>query len=95
MKFKFKLQTVLNVKENLLKQTQQELAELLAKKLEQQQRLKQLESEIAVCSEKINEKESFSPGEIKIQYDYYYDLMDLVELQTKEILDMEIRSESD
>jgi len=77
MKFKFKLQTVLDVKEKILKQKQQELADLITKKINCGKEIDQIEEDINTCSREIEGDDTFSPSDIQIKYDYYHNLLGL------------------
>ena len=92
MKFKFKLQTVLSVKEKMLKQTQQELANLITKKIKYGKEIQYIENDIKKCSDKIENQEKFSPNTIKIEYDYYHKLLSLKSYkeQEKDTIEVEV-----
>ena len=97
MKFKFKLQTVLSVKEKMLKQTQQELANLVTKKINCINEIMNIENDIKMCSDKIENQEKFSPNTIKIEYDYYHELLGLKSYkeEEKETIEIEVNDKRD
>ncbi len=90
MKFNFKLQTVLDVKEKVLKQKQQELANLISKKINIRQQLNKIEEDIKLCTGNIDASDNFSSGEIKVYYEYYYELLDAKKVKEEELNEMEL-----
>ncbi|GAB4180655.1 MAG: hypothetical protein Kow00108_17170 [Calditrichia bacterium] len=91
MKFNFRLQTVLDVKEKWLKQKQDELAKLNMKKEMQKKEIELIHEKILKIESEINGDEHFTPSEQRLKYDYYHDL--LHSLQFEEIKLAEIEEE--
>jgi flagellar FliJ protein len=88
MKFQFKLQTVLDVKEKWLKQTTDEIYKLQIKLNEQEKIIQNVISEIEKCENDINNEDQFSPEQISLMYEYYYDLtkrLDFEKIRKNEI----------
>lgn len=76
MKFNFRLQTVLDVKEKLIKSVQKDLNDLLLQEQKGEVALTEIVEKIFSCETKIQEKNKFSPDVIQLYYDYYYELLD-------------------
>lgn len=81
MVFKFRLQTVLDVKEKWLQQKQDEIQKLNMQLYEQNQKIDSLMKEMDQCEQDINSEENFTPEEISYKYEYYYDLAKQLEFE--------------
>ena len=90
-KFDFRLQKVLDVKEMILRKTQKDLAYAENEKLKEEELLKENELKIQLYLEKIASDNSASVSEMKIQYDYYQQMLEDLKQQKESIAMMVLK----
>ncbi len=92
-KFDFRLQKVLDVKEMVLKKMKKDLALLKKQKAESEKELNRLLNNFEEFCSKMHLDKEQTISEIKLEYSYYYQYLDEIELQKKEIADLNIKIE--
>lgn len=92
-KFEFNLQKVLDYKEILLKKTQRDLAFVENQVKEARENLEMIQAHLEQYTAQLLVSHIETSTEIKLKYDYFYQLLDDVEAQKKTLKELENKKE--
>jgi flagellar FliJ protein len=88
-KFKFRLQKVLDVKEQVIRKTQRDLAFHENLKSQAESELTALQETLRAQSRKIETMHGESAADIQMEYDYFYQLLEAIKAQQQKIKQIE------
>ncbi len=92
-KFKFRLQKVLDVKEQVIRKTQRDLAFHQKLKTRAEEELATLQDTLVQQSRKLERMDDESAAQIQMEYDYFYQIMDSINQQEEKIREIERKIE--
>jgi len=92
-KFEFNLQKVLDYKEILLKKTQRDLAFVENQVIEAQRELEMIQNHLEQYTAQLLTSRTETSSEIKLKYDYFYQLLDDIDAQRKNLTELKNKKE--